>query len=179
MSLQIIRRDGTIHTLDCTVAYNQARDGAVTDHPIEKGADPSDHHQAKALSWDIRGLVSEGSRNELRPDEWHLMLESLMLSSEIITISHPRIGSFSNCVLVRYSFPLDKRRAIEFSLSVRQVRFARTTLVTIPASQPRTGAGDLADSSDGGKRNTEDADDTTDGRAKSSAAALYDLLTGR
>ncbi len=178
--LSIIVGPGEFFYFDCATRVTPGREVRVTSHPVEEGADPSDHAQAGPATWDVVASVAEGSGNPHTPIDVYQLLDGIALRGQPITVDIPRLGrSFGNVVLESYSCPIDTRLAFEFTMRLREIRRAVVTQTVIPPDQPVPAAGDLSDGTDGGKQGTEVADDATDARSKSIAASLYDLALGR
>lgn len=121
--------------IDCAESESHDYDNEVTDHPVEKGVDISDHARARPIMVTLDGTVSDtpiGPVADLRED---LDMPSDAAKAKLIQVRTDRepisletsLGGYVNMVLERLSFP----RSAEDGDSLRFVAtFKQITVVT-------------------------------------------------
>lgn len=175
MSARIRRADGDELVFDATDRYETGRAASVTVHPVEEGAEVSDHSQPDAETIQLGGLVTQylGRARYLQALAY---LDRIVVTGEPVEVEHPRIGLRRNLVCEGYTLPLDQRGGFRFDASFRQIRIVGARVVEIPAGQPPPVAADLAATSEGGKQAAQEAPPAQAARARSLAVDLGDLL---
>lgn len=112
-------------------------EAVVTEHPVEFGAEVTDHVQQRPLRFSVDTLVTESPLLAPVPGALELaeqFFEQAM--GQLLTVTIPGKGTYINCVLEAYPSSITNRRARAFTLRFRQVRIASAVSVAIPARTP-------------------------------------------
>ncbi len=139
--------------IDATLAEDHAFDSEVTEHPVEIGADITDHVRARPIEVTIQGLVSDtpiGALAERRGFDGvsePAALPSDVAFSNLLGIRDARepvtittsLKTFENMVLESLSVPRSARtgHALEFTARFRQVELVTNQRTTVPTAVPR------------------------------------------
>lgn len=111
----------------------------ATDHPIEEGADVTDHVRLTPESFSITVLETESpfapAEGSVVAGEQRLRdaLDFLRGSQrKLLSVVTTRNGTFTNCVLLNFSHSFDNKRRLQFEFSFKQLRIAKALSVLIP-----------------------------------------------
>lgn len=144
---------------DAVISYTGTRAYRVSQHPVERGVDVSDHVQQLPVILSVQATVTETPWAGSRPDglagqaliNRTLALLSAMAGKRLQVVTH-RLGVFPSMALSRVPLPVDKVRALTINLELQEVRIATATIVEVPveevvATDPgsATATGDAAD----------------------------------
>lgn len=159
---------GTTFVFDVVREYMLTSEVSVTDHPVETGANVSDHAQKLPKKLAFKGLVTEspfdyqdttgGVDRVTRALEW---LDSI--AGTLVTVVTEVFGTFSNMAITRYPTSRSSMKSLEFDCEFKQVILATAGLVDIPAEAPvaeSAAAAGLPDAQDVGEQPTTDVGDT-------------------
>lgn len=181
MSVTVIRqRDGAALTWDAATLESYDPTIEVTNHPVERGVDVSDHAQPQPLRFQIRVVQTE-SPFLVGPTTAGIgrVLDALAflrsLEGELCNVVTSRLGTITDCLLTGYPHEITTRRALPAVLRFQQIRIAAVQAVTIPPLEPveaaQTG---FPDEQDAGQQATQDtADDPA--KQERDTSTLFDL----
>ena len=175
MTARIVREGGDELVFDATQRFGLSRSASVTVHPVERGAEISDHSQADAETIQIGGIVGQ-HQGAARYRQALAFLDLITRTGEPLEVEHPRVGRRRDMVAEGYTLELEQAGGFRFELSVRQIRVASAVLVEIPAGQPPPVAADLAAADDAGRQAAEEAQPAQAARARSLAVDLGELI---
>ena len=195
MSATIIRETGETVTFDATLRESHRVEVGVTDHPVEDGADVSDHVQPRPRSFTLAVLVTEspiaatptfnastvarlvatpvllGAPNRVR--EVFNFLQATADGGELVDVVTPKFGTIPQCVITSIPTEISNINAGSFSVGFRQVRIAERLTVQIPPLRPtgeaQSGAPDEQDVGVQPTENPESIDEAED------ASILYGI----
>lgn len=130
-------------TFDAQTSEDYDDSAQVTDFPLEDGASITDHRQRKPRTLSITGIISESPFEEQGQDLGEADvggrrgLAALQYfernEDNLFTWVSSRFGAIPNLALEMYKTEVPKQAATRFSIKLKQVRFAETTIVDIPA----------------------------------------------
>jgi len=139
----ISRQDGEGLTFDASPSRTYRKNYNVTDHPVEEGADVTDHVQQLPLEYTVTGIVSgtpfESAQNadsEFRTLEALEFLEQTADAGEVVTVLDDRLGLIQDVVIASVPTQVDVQRRLQFEVKFRRVVFAEAQRVEIPPDQP-------------------------------------------
>lgn len=125
--------------IECTVSYEPVHEAEVTEHPVEQGANISDHIRTKPISLSLEGCQSAapiGSQlsedaQAARPGEAYDFLVKLF--GRIVTVS-TELKDYENMALTRLSAPRDAStgEVLNFTCAFKQVRVVSNLTVEEP-----------------------------------------------
>lgn len=147
--------------LDATLSEQHQGDVDVTDHPVERGANISDHARSKPEVVTLEGLITNtpisGGFDPTRAAKAYAELLSLKDAGDLLTVVTSR-RSYSDMVLTSLSTPVDARtgQALRFSATLKQVRVVSSQTVKVTVSQPK-----LKAKKDLGKKGTPETPEQT------------------
>ena len=155
--------DGIV-SLDCSISERHSASVEITKHPIEEGANPTDHAREMPLKLIIEGLVtntplSETDRNQRgvndsetssgRPgaighaQDQFAKLREILSSRRAITV-RTAIQTYESMIITSIETPRDSTiaDAFKFTIMFEQVRFVRSEVARLeqfkkPTSIPR------------------------------------------
>lgn len=177
MSASITRSDGDSLAFQATTRLAIGRSVNVTAHPVEAGADVSDHAQPDAETIQLGGIIAIDSGPGGRTRAL-AFLDRICVDGEVVTVEHPRIGRREGMVCEGYTCGVPGMTALEFTASFRAVRIVLPFIVEIPPGQPTARGADLADATDAGRQATTALPPAQSVRARSIAATLVDIAGG-
>lgn len=131
--------------IDAALSEEHTFDSEVTEHPVEKGADISDHVRARPIEVTIDGVVSDtpiGSlaqrRTGVPSSDAFARLMQIRDAREPITIQ-TSLKTFENMILQSLSAPRDSSTgdAFRFRASFIQVQLVTNERTTVVVAQPR------------------------------------------
>lgn len=137
--------------VDALISITPSRPVEATQHPVESGADISDHAIQRPLTLDVEAVVSDtpigsiASRREqgrVPSVDAQLYLDELLSTHELITVTSDVYAPFKNMMLLNWSAPKSSQTgtSLRFRASFQQIRLAdvdvsnEVTLVTLPGS---------------------------------------------
>lgn len=130
---------GFVLTLDASVSQTHGATASVTSHPVEDGADVSDHVRLEPVVLTIQGIVSAtplgegttGPYDGREIDGWATLV-SLVEQRKPITII-TTLRSYADMVLTSVTTTREKgARAIYPQIEARQVRIVKTLTTALP-----------------------------------------------
>ena len=133
MSNALIASD--VVTFDNLISFTSAQSIQVTDHPVEFGADVSDHAQIKPNELLFTVQITRSPLGV--PNLSTVELATTWFernSGKPIKITAPA-GIFSNYVITRWDYPEQPGQRV-FNVTAREVRFALAVSVPVPARVP-------------------------------------------
>jgi hypothetical protein len=162
----------------------------VTEHPIEQGANVSDHAQARPRVVTVSVVVSEtpiqqprlraltlggpsleGAQNRVL--EFFEFIRSIAEAGEFIDVTTPKFGTISRCVIVRAPLEVSNVNEGRWTIEFRQLRLAERQTVQIPPLAPAPPAQDGApDEQDVGTQPTENPESAEEAE---DASILYGI----
>jgi hypothetical protein len=173
------------YPIDAALSEEHSFDNEVTAHPVERGADVTDHVRARPIVVSIEGLVSDtpigaiaGLRapDVLPSDDAFARLRDLRDRREPVTIE-TSLQVFRNMVLQSLSVPRDARNgdALRFRATFQQVRLVVTERTVVDVAVPRA----AKKVNRGTKPAPETPLDDVPPKEKGTASVLESLLTGK
>lgn len=165
-STYIARQSEILVEFDCLESENPELENEITDHPVERGADITDHVRPKPLSLQITGFVSntpvnaQAQQRIIRSQGVDItttsvedspagavgyaenardILEGLRVSADLLTIVTPS-RVYSNMVIQKLAYPRDARTgdAMRFNMSFKEIRFAENQRsIQVLAKEPK------------------------------------------
>lgn len=125
-------------TLDACTAEEHSSEVELTDHPVEKGADISDHRRPKPKTLKLTGIVSNTpleylSLNNKRAENAWDALNELQAGEELITVV-TTLQNYDDMVITRISVPRDAARGnvIEVTIELRELIQVASETVAAP-----------------------------------------------
>lgn len=115
-------------TIDATLSEEHSSEAEVTDHPIEQGADVSDHKRVKPNQIRINGVVSNTplaflnfNSGDRAVDAWGQLL-FLQHEQKLLTVV-TTLNTFENMAIVSLTAPRDAKRGhmLEFTAVLREI----------------------------------------------------------
>lgn len=163
--------------IDCTLREEHATTVELTRHPIEEGADPSDHARRLPNKITLEGLFSNTpiDANEARArgntdagasgyaQEQHKKLEGLADSHNAVTIL-TELKTYKNMVLTSLSIPRDSKTgdAVRFTATFEEIRFVKSEVVRLElATRPNSVPNKPIKKIEKGKQPVEEKEDLT------------------
>ena len=143
------------YPIDCAITEDHTVDNEVTEHPVEKGADITDHVRARPVVVTLEGVVSDtpigaiagqrGARDdngrlENSPsDDARAWLLDIRNRREPVSIE-TSLGGYTDMLLESLSFPRSAQDgdSLYFRVTFRQASFVTNERTVIRTSQPRT-----------------------------------------
>lgn len=117
------------------VDYSQ--EASVTEHPVELGAEPTDHVQVRPLRFTVEVLVTASPVGIPDPTAIESARTFLELAlGQLCTVVIVGEGTFVNCVLEAAPHAKTLVAERQFSLRFRQIRIAAGLSAPIPARTP-------------------------------------------
>jgi hypothetical protein len=125
--------------LDASLSEEHTSDAEVTEHPVEVGADISDHKRKKPLQVKITGLVTNTplkflnfNSGDAAVTAWDL-LQELQKGSALITVI-TTLKTYDNMAIISLSAPRDVKRghSLEFTATMREIFTAKSGTVAAP-----------------------------------------------
>lgn len=127
-----------VFTFDATVSESPTHESELTDHPIEKGADVTDHVQVKPATLDLSVIVTnapfpeQGTPEHGRAEAAYDRLLEIWRAGEPVTWSTPR-RTWPNMIITRISAPRDSPSGhTVFELALREVVFVDQVFSPVP-----------------------------------------------
>ena len=117
-------------------------EASTTDHPVEFGAEVTDHVQVRPQRFTVDAIVTDSPRStSLAPGGVELartFLEGAL--GQLLSVTIDGEGVFLNCVLERFPHERTNREGRVFACSFKQIRIASAISVPIPARLPAPAA---------------------------------------
>jgi len=155
----IVAAGREVLTLDACTSQSHGRESTVTDHPVEDGADISDHIRPEAKRLSITGVVSatpiKGALEVLaealsaaltggRTTKAFDRLEKAMADRELVTVE-TSLMVYKDMAITSVTMPREVETGGDFvfSMELRQIRYATSETVIVPADalgKPKPGA---------------------------------------
>lgn len=151
--VQILDQDSgdVLLTIDAAISYVIEGEAEATDHPVEQGANITDHLRPKPRVLNLEGFISNtpvkeaAEGEEFPPDEpgaaeaAYMMLENRRLGGFLHSVV-TKLDTFTSMALIRVSEPRSAQvgDALQFALVFKEIRVVQNQRVTI---QTATAAG--------------------------------------
>jgi hypothetical protein len=130
-------------TLDAVLTESHSSDSEITDHPVEKGVDVSDHVRPKPVSVKLDCVISDdvidlagqkSSHVEGRSRDIYAKIERLKENGTQITVT-TQLKRYDALVIGNLSPAIDGSTvgAVKFSISLREVRTVESQIVPVRA----------------------------------------------
>lgn len=133
--------------IDAAVNEEHAFESDVTAHPVESGADVTDHVRARPISVTIEGVVSDTPFSDLAhrrgdsgPPSDDALARLLLLREEREPVTiRTSLREYENMVLESLSIPRSGTTgaALRFSASFREIRLVTSERTTVHVDLPR------------------------------------------
>lgn len=148
----MIRING--YPIDLALTEDHSFESAVTEYPVESGADISDNIRNKPLEITLEGIVSDTPIGAIALDatrrvESGQASPSLDAYTRLLAIREARepvtvetsLGKFEHMALTHLGVPRDRAtgKALKFTVTFRQVRIVQNTRVTVRVAVPNAG----------------------------------------
>ena len=155
--------------MDATTEVSHNFTARVSEHPVEVGADITDHVRAENPTFDIKGYVSnhhimdvqagnvignDGKRTQIVYDYLRDMYNR-SIPFTLVT----EFESFTNCVITDLNIPVtaDKAEAVEINLKVKKLRLVAVEYLNTSVTIAEDKSGDSEGTRNGGTESTEEA----------------------
>lgn len=139
-------------TVDVSESETHAGEVDATDHPVEQGANITDHLRPKPRTLSITGLVSntpivDNSNGDAGPfpmdqpgpaEAAYSMLEARRTAGKLHIVS-TKLNTYQNMALISVSEPRDDKSgdALQFTLSFKEVLIVFNQTITVQTAQPQ------------------------------------------
>lgn len=141
----MIHIDG--YPIDAALSQEPTFDADVTEYPVEKGADVTDHVQARPVILAVEGIVSDtpiGAVADLRPPgstpsfDTRVRLFEIWNRREPVTVE-TETATYDNMVMQSFSVPEDGStgEACRFRATFKQIRLVTNKRTSVPVAVPR------------------------------------------
>ena len=170
-------------TLDASTMQTHEVTATATEHPVEDGADITDHVQPQLPRLTIQGVISAQSLVAVdeRPgreiDGWATLTKILTDAVPVTVITS--LQRYDDMVLLRVSTPRDGQQNVRPALEFRQIRRVEEQLVALPPERvkKRSQRAAAAKKQDTGRQTTKNPTTEEAAAADRSLAAIgFDLL---
>ena len=173
--------DGILLELDAAIDETHERSAEVSKHPVEEGADVSDHVKVSPRRLTINGIITasplDGTPDESREEEAWEILNRILEAGDTLTVS-TTLHTYENMVLTGFSVVRDGKRRIAPPLTFEEVRKVKQEWVSLPPEvikRPKAQSG-ATETSDKGTQPPKVVEEKT---KKSKLASAMDFLKGR
>ncbi len=133
--------------IDLAVMETHSDEVEITDHPVEVGADMTDHAKRRPGEVTIEFIVTDTplgeienlrSEDTLPTDDFLAYLDVLLDTHELVTVV-TSLRTHTNMMLKSRVIPRDKKtgEALRGTLVFRAIRFVTNDRATVPVSVPR------------------------------------------
>lgn len=138
MTVVLTESNGTTFVFDGGVTWSVSEESEASKHPVERGADITDHVQLQPRKVTVKGGLTDSpllpgtpypGRNQQRLDE----LRRLHQTGEPVTLSAD-LDVFPSMLIVGLSFDRVTTKAVQVEISLEEIIIAEATLVDLPAS---------------------------------------------
>lgn len=134
--------------IDAALTENHSYSSDVTEHPVEKGADITDHVRAKPPTITIEGIVSDTpvgdlatrrSTTTLPSDDAIQLLRKIHTARAPISIETSK-GVYKNVVMEMLAIPVDAETgaALRFRATFRQIEIVEVVRKVVKVAVPRS-----------------------------------------
>ena len=141
----MIRIDG--YLIDAAISEDHAFDSEVTAHPVEDGADVTDHVRARPITITVEGVVTdtpigsavaERGDDALPSEDAFARIMAIRDAREPVTIE-TSLGTFDNMVLQAFAVPRSSGNgeSLRFRASFVQVQLVTTERTIVKVAVPR------------------------------------------
>lgn len=157
------KTDGTkgniILVLDASLSETHAQDAEATDHPVEQGANITDHVRPKPQMLTIEGFVSNTpvidartAKVQFLPDQpgpaeaAHQILKNRLQAGSLHTVQ-TKLDTYTNMLLISKNEPRNSQigDSLQFTLTFKEIRIVFNQTITVitkdPQHQPKTDKG--------------------------------------
>lgn len=136
--MSVVRQDVPLVHFFEVLRVSYSSDTSVTDHPVEAGADVSDHAQVRPLRFTVEAIATDSpqplSLAKLGSEAALSFLEGAQ--GKPLTVVLDGEGSFAPCVLEHFTHDRTTALGRVFALSFKVIRIAQAISVTIPPRTP-------------------------------------------
>ena len=176
----------TLFQFDASIAENFDKTAEITDHPVEEGADTSDHIRRKPESIEIHGWVSNdpivigASRldaQRTRVEDALTALERIMDEGQLVKVI-TSLKELDNMALSRISVRRDKDsgRILDATIRLREIIIATTETTQPPVPAPDKST--RAPEANLGRQTPTDATAAAPGSTSPSSSVLLGIIGG-
>jgi len=153
--------------IDVVVTEQHASDVTITDHPVEKGVDITDHFQPKPRALRLDCVVTDtpldaGSvATPGRSRDAYAAVERLQAEGKLITVT-TLLRQYENLLVEHLGAPIDASTGdgLKFSLTLREIRTVESKTVPVRVSVARA-----AKKANTGKKHAPKADAATENKS--------------
>lgn len=162
--------------IDVVVTELHASDVQITDHPVEKGVDITDHFQPRPRGLKLDCVLTDTPLEVGQPaapgrsKDAYAAIERLQAEGKLITVT-TSLRQYENLLVEHLSAPVDASTGdgLKFSITLREIRTVESKTVPVRVSVPRA-----AKPVNLGKQTPKQADPALTEKVKSEAVKLYD-----
>lgn len=185
---------------DLTISEQHERSSVVTDHPVESGANVSDHVIVQPERVILRGFVTDSTAAVFAADEGtggepgrtqdaFDVLDQLAASREPMDVVTGR-KEYSSMVITRLDLPRERPNSMQFTIELQQVKIVDSADGTLLAAVADAAIGETGDAAtqdrvagevNRGRQQAREASESTQqeaNRVKSTAAEIFDFGRG-
>lgn len=186
MAASFTRETGEVVYLDNTFEVAPVHTSTVSEHPVEEGVNVADHSQPRAPELTITGIVTETPllvagrpisvpNVDNRGREILAALRAAKDDGALLAVVVPGEGLFEDMAITSIRSTVTNVNAKRVTVTLRQVRIAKSVSVNIPPLLPNPDASPgLPDEQDVGRQATTNPESTDNARRSS---LLYGLGT--
>jgi len=162
VTTSLIRADGSGLTFDAVPSYSLAQSAIASDHPVELGANITDHVQELPETININGIIVDGSQSLTGPDpisfnrpaNARLWLQESI--GQLLIVDIQRIGQITNFVLTRAQQTGTVLKNLIFDVELKQIVLPTSGTIQISVAQAAPEAEGYATPQDVGEQPTID-----------------------
>lgn len=133
--------DGTSLVLDAAISQHHERNAEITKHPVEDGADITDHIRPQPKGVNIQGLMSTVpllSAGEVPDENRHIdaykVLDHAITARLTVTVT-TGLETYKNMAIRHIAFPRENANVdLFFTIELEEVLFAKSKTVQVPKS---------------------------------------------
>ena len=140
---RITLSDGDFLEFDVAQDISHVAPIKVTEYPVEKGSNISDHVVNQNWTFSITGIFANASltlNEKERPyteQDVFLKLVNQIAKKDVVVIKTP-LNTFRNCIITNFSIPKNKSvgHSLTITIDFQQVRFVDTSTTIVNTNQP-------------------------------------------
>lgn len=151
MKIQLTNTETFASLLLDVLRVDFSPEALVTEHPIELGANVTDHTQVRPYRFAVEAIVTASPRGVV-PAPTALQVATSYLEGavgQLLNVVIDGVGTFNNYTLEACPYSVTSRQSRVFSLRFKQIRIAASVSVTIPPRLPAPVASTGAPSAQG------------------------------
>ena len=152
VSITIQENPTQILEFDATLSENHIGNAQTTDHPVESGADLTDHIRSTPEELSLVGVVSDtplillsslraepsipGGDPQNRSQDAYGFIKGIKDAGQLVQVT-TTLRDYANMAVTGLSVPRDKDKSkiVEMSISLREIQIATTEQVEAPAPE--------------------------------------------